>query len=125
MARISLSFVACVDDFAGGLLWSNSRRNVSVTQPCSELHPSFRSGVNIERQCLNNGSWSSVDMSNCTMFRNSYPVVVVYFTVTTDNTYTGDSAAIISNVSIIILHISRILVQTTTKLLTFFLVPIF
>ena len=93
-------FSACIDDFADGLFWSNSRRNVSVTQPCSELHPSFRSGVNIERQCLHDGSWSSVDISSCTMFRNSYPVVVVYFTLNNNNnTDTVDATTIINNVS--------------------------
>jgi len=74
-----------------------------VTQPCSNLHPSFRSGVNIKRQCLSNGSWSSVvDMSNCTMFNDSYPVAVVYFTVFANDTHIVDSSTIINNVSVLI-----------------------
>ena len=73
-----------------------------VTQPCSNLHPSFRSGVNIKRQCSSNGSWSSVvDMSDCTMLRDSYPVVVVYFTVFANDTHIN-SSTIINNVSVLI-----------------------
>ena len=94
-------FSACDDDIAGGLFWTKSRQNTLVTQPCSNLHPNFRSGVNIKRQCLSNGSWSSfVDMSDCTMFRDSYPVVVVYFAVSTNDTHTVNSSTIINNVSV-------------------------
>jgi len=94
--------LACDDDFSGGLFWSSSRRNVTVYQPCSKLHPNFRSGVNIGRQCLNNGSWASVDISNCTMFRDSFPVVVVYLTLTAESTNITDSvtAVIVNNVSL-------------------------
>ena len=76
---------------------------MSVTQPCSELHSSFRSGVNIVRQCLSDGNWSSVDLSDCTMFRNSYPVVVVYFTLATGRTGIVDRVATINNVSAVLL----------------------
>ena len=92
-------YVACVNDFSGALFWNNSRRNLLVTQPCSALHPSFRSGVNIARQCNSDGTWSTVDVSNCTMFINSNPVIIVYFTVIISDSNTVDSTTIISNVS--------------------------
>ena len=88
---------ACVTDFSGALLWMNSRTNSLVTQPCSDLHPNFRSGVYIGRQCNNDGKWSPVDMTNCTMFLNSNPVIIVYFTMIINNSDMIDST--INNVS--------------------------
>ena len=92
-------FKACTNDFSGALFWMNSRTNLLVTQPCSELHPNFRFGVEIGRQCNNDGNWSPVDMTNCTMFLNSNPVIIVYFTVIVSDSNMIDSAVIISNVS--------------------------
>ena len=77
----------------------NSRTDLLVAQPCSELHPNFRSGVEIGRQCNNDGNWSPVDMTNCTMFLDSNPVIIVYFTVVGSESNTIDSAIIFSNVS--------------------------
>ena len=94
-----LIFIACVNDFSGALFWNNSRRNLLVTQPCSTLHPSFRSGVNLARRCNSDGTWSPVDMTNCTMFMNSNPVIVVYFTVTVSSSNTMDPTNVVSNVS--------------------------
>ena len=88
---------ACVTDFSGALLWINSRTNLLVTQPCSELHPNFRSGVQIGRQCNSDGNWSPVDMTNCTMFLNSNPVIIVHFTVIVNDSDMIDST--INNVS--------------------------
>ena len=94
--------VACDANFSGGIFWNTSRRDVINTQLCSILHPNFRSGVNIERRCQNNGLWSSIDLTDCTMFRGSLPVVTVSFTVTTNSTQTveSDSILIINNVSV-------------------------
>ncbi|XP_065903442.1 adhesion G protein-coupled receptor L4-like [Dysidea avara] len=80
---------ACDEDFAGGLLWSKTTHSTTTTQSCSQLHPNFRSGVNIERKCLNNGRWSSVDLSSCTMFTRSNPVVMVSFSVNTGSNNTN------------------------------------
>ena len=91
--------IACANGFSGALFWMNSRTNLLVTQPCSELHPNFRSGVEIGRQCNNDGNWSPVDMTNCTMFLNSNPVIVVYFTVMGSDSNTIDSTIIFNNVS--------------------------
>lgn len=77
---------ACQNEFSGGLFWVNSRRGTHVSQPCSELHSSFRFGVSISRLCRADGSWSPVDLRNCTMFRDSNPAVVVYFTTNLNNT---------------------------------------
>lgn len=90
---------ACADDFSGALFWNSNRRNTSVTQRCSILHPSFRSGISIERHCNNYGIWSPVDMTNCTMFIGSNPVITVHFTLTVSDSNTMDSTTIINNVS--------------------------
>ena len=93
---------ACTNDFSGALFWMNSKIDLLVTQPCSELHPNFRSGVQIGRQCNNDGNWSPVDMTNCTMFLNSNPVIIVYFTVIVSDSNVVDSTAIFNNVSFLI-----------------------
>ena len=86
-------FIACKNDFSQALFWVNSRRDSSVTQPCSELHPSFRFGVSIGRQCQSDGSWSPVDSRNCTMFRDSNPVIVVYYTTNQSNVIVTDDVS--------------------------------
>ena len=62
-----------------------------MTQRCSELHSSFRSGVSVSRQCGDDGEWSPVDLRGCTMFINSNPLVIVYFTL--NGSVTDDSTA--------------------------------
>ena len=82
-----LSFItACQSNFSQSLFWMNSRRGSQVIQACSELHSSFRFGVSISRRCQADGSWSPVDIRNCTMFRESNPVIVVYYTTSQNNT---------------------------------------
>ena len=97
---ITCFYIACVNDFSGALFWNNSRRNLLVTHLCSELHPNFRSGVEIVRKCNNDGNWSPVDMTTCTMFLDSNPVLVVYFTVILSDSSRINSTNIINNVSI-------------------------
>ena len=92
-------YKACVSDFSGALFWTNSRTNSSVTQRCSELHPKFRSGFEIRRQFNNDGKWSPIDMTNCTMFIDSNPVLIVHFTVMVIGSDASNSNFIISNVS--------------------------
>ena len=94
-----LQHLACINEFSGALFWINSRRNSLVTQPCSELHPNFRSGVEIGRQCNNDGNWSPVDISSCTMFIGSNPVLIIHFTAIINGSVTKDSTIIINNVS--------------------------
>ena len=77
-----------------------------MTQSCSQLHPSFRSGVNIGRRCMSDGSWSLVDLRNCTMFIGSKPVMTVYFTVTFNNTDMMTLMNITDNVSVYCLNYS-------------------
>ena len=117
--------IACVNEFSGALFWTNSRRNLSVTQRCSELHPNFRSGVEIRRHCNNDGNWSPVDMIKCTMFMDSNPVLIVHFAVIVNGSNTKDSAAIINNVSFNIydtttnyktIHISELPISSHTYL---------
>jgi len=94
---VFITFVACQEDFSGGLLWDKSRINTLAAQPCSKLHSSFRSGVNIKRWCQSDGSWSSVGISDCTMFINSNPIVLLYFTVSSE---TGDAQQLITDIYI-------------------------
>ena len=78
-------FLACQEDFSDSLFWDKSRTDIRITQPCSELHPNFRSGVNIGRWCQSDGSWSPVDVTNCTMFMESNAIVLLSFTVSSEN----------------------------------------
>ena len=86
-------YTACKHDFSEALFWVNSRRGTEVIQPCSHLHPSFRFGVSISRQCQADGSWSPVDLRNCTMFSSSNPVIVVYYTTNLNNTITTNDVS--------------------------------
>ena len=91
---------ACKTDFSGALLWARSRIGQVVTQKCSELHSNFRSGVEIQRQCGDDGSWLPVDLRNCTMFIGSSPVVIFYFTLSMLSEV--NSTITINNVSIVL-----------------------
>jgi len=92
--------IVCKNNFSEAVFWPNSRQDSLVTQSCSQLHPSFRSSVNIGRQCRSDGSWSPVDFRNCTMFIDSKPIMIVYFTVTLSNPDVMSSAVnITDNVS--------------------------
>ena len=91
--------IVCKKEFSEALFWPNSRRDSLVTQSCSQLHPSFRSGVNIGRQCRSDGSWSPVDLRNCTMFKGSRSVSIVYFTVALNNNNAMTSENITDKVS--------------------------
>ena len=99
MLKLSIVvFVACEADFTGALLWPTSQRSRLVTQRCSALHPSFRSGVTISRQCGDRGDWSPVSIQDCTMFDNSNPLVIVYLTV---NTTEVDLTSTVADVSMV------------------------
>ena len=89
----------CDNDFSEALLWPNSRQNSLSTQLCSQLHPSFRSGVEIGRQCSDDGGWLPVDLRNCTMFVGSKPVMIIYFTVIMNDNDAVNTKNIINNVS--------------------------
>ena len=95
---------ACETEFAGALLWPTSKRSRMVTQRCSALHPSFRSGVMISRQCGDEGNWSPISIQDCTMFNDSSPLVIVYFTVNTSSTDKATLTSTTDNVSIHTIH---------------------
>ena len=102
---------------------------MTVSQSCSLLHPSFRSGVQIHRKCGNDGNWSPVDLRDCTMFIGSDPVVVVYFTIVVITNSTDDmvfvAQEILNDVSLIqwsflssfIFQNSRYLIRSAIMLL--------
>ena len=100
-----MCFVACESDFAGALLWPTSRRSRLVTQRCSALHPSFRSGVVVSRQCGDTGDWSPVSIQNCTMFADSNPLVIIYFAVNTSNVDEADLTSTAENVRSVCINI--------------------
>ena len=64
------------------------------------LHPSFRSGVMVSRQCGDEGDWSPISIQDCTMFNDSNPLVIIYFTVNTSNTDETTHTSTTENVSI-------------------------
>ena len=115
LITVFINALACENDFSEGLFWPNSRQDLLVTQSCSLLHLSFRSGVNIGRQCESDGSWSPVDLRNCTMFIGSQPVVIVYFTVSFNNTDAMTSVNIVDKVSDHYLMRIIVLNNITTK----------
>ena len=92
-----LYLLACLQNFAGGLLWPTSRRNREVTQRCSTLHPSLRPGVTISRKCNDDGTWGPVDVSRCTALNNAIPILIVSFAV---NVSQSDAEDIADNVSL-------------------------
>jgi len=88
--------IACLEDFSSGLHWPTTRRNTSRSLRCSELHPSLRPGVNIGRFCRSNGSWDSIDFSNCTALPDAISIVIVSFEVNVSISY---AKAVAENVS--------------------------
>jgi len=81
-------YTGCKNSFSEGVLWTANELDQLITMPCSKLHPSFRYSVSISRHCKSDGTWSPVDLRNCTMFTGSKPVVIVYFTVPINITFT-------------------------------------
>ena len=86
-----------MQDFSVGLLWPTSKRNRTVTQSCSALHPSFRSRVTINRRCNGDGTWGPVDDSNCTALNNAIPMLIISFEV---NVTQVDAQHVVDNVSL-------------------------
>ena len=77
-------------------MWPTNRRNKVVTQRCSALHPSFRSGVAISRKCNNDGTWGPVDYNNCAALNDAIPTLLISFIV--DASYHNAQPAV-NNVS--------------------------
>ena len=92
-----LYLLACLQDFAGGLLWPTSRRNREVTYRCSTLHPSLRPRVTISRKCNDDGTWEPVDDSSCTALNNAIPILIISFVV---NVSQADAQHVVDNVSL-------------------------
>ena len=74
-------FLACLEDYSNGLRWPTTRRNTVRALKCSELHPSLRPGVNIERFCKHDGNWDTIDFSACTALPDAISIVIVSFKV--------------------------------------------
>ena len=95
MILLSICFfhsLACLQNFSGGLLWPTSRRDREVTQRCSTLHPSFRSGVFISRKCNADGTWGVVDESSCTAHSIAIPTLILSFAVNVSQSNAEDIA---------------------------------
>ncbi|XP_065913065.1 hemicentin-1-like isoform X2 [Dysidea avara] len=79
---ITLNIVpTCLEDYSNGLRWPTTRRNTVRALKCSELHPSLRPGVNIERFCKHDGNWDTIDFSACTALPDAISIVIVSFKV--------------------------------------------
>ena len=85
-----------MQNFSGGLLWPTSRRNRVITQSCASLHPRFRSRVSVSRECNDDGSWGTVDDSNCTALDNAIPTLLISFEM---NISQADAQDVVDNVS--------------------------
>ena len=97
----------CYNEFSDGLFWPTSRQGSQVTQSCSQLHPRFRSGVNVGRQCGSDGNWLPVDLRNCTTFIESKPIMVLFFTLRLIASNTADDKVtdnIVASVSILLIN---------------------
>ena len=94
--NISFFSLACLQDYAGGLLWPTSAQNRVITQSCSTLHPSFRSRVAISRKCNDDGTWGPVDYSSCTALNTAIPTLIISFEV---NLTLVDAQRLVYNVS--------------------------
>ena len=69
-------YIACEPEYRNGLLWERHQSNQTAQIRCSIFHPSFRSGVYIGRMCNENGEWSGIDFSSCTMRLDAKPLLV-------------------------------------------------
>ena len=74
---IFVTLIACQSDFTNGILWNATKRNQTSSLKCSSLHSSFRDGLQITRSCNSDGSWSNVNVVDCTMRITSPSVVIV------------------------------------------------
>ena len=69
-------YIACEPEYKNGLLWERHQSNQMAQIRCSAFHSSFRSGVYISRMCNENGEWSEIDFSSCTMRLDAKPLLV-------------------------------------------------
>ena len=69
-------YIACEPEYRNGLLWERHQSNQMAQIRCSTFHPSFRSGVYIGRICNENGEWSDIDFSSCTMRLDAKPLLL-------------------------------------------------
>ena len=74
---VFVTLVACQSDFANGILWNATKRNQTSSLKCSSLHSNFRDGLQITRSCNSDGSWSSVNVIDCTMLITSPSLVIL------------------------------------------------
>ena len=96
-----ITYVACPQDYTGGILWNRHRINDVARIRCSTLYSSFRPGVYITRMCNSNGEWSAVDYSSCTMRLEALPLIMVEI-INLDNL--TDATSIVNKVCICIVY---------------------
>ena len=77
-----------------GLIWKDQSEDTTTFIRCSELHSNFRSGTYASRKC--SGEWGNVNLTDCTMYAYTDPVVVTQATITPANW----SAVFIFNASV-------------------------
>lgn len=79
------NLVACTSDISHGLIWEGQSENTTTFKRCSELHRNFRSGTRASRKCNAKGEWENVNLTDCTMYAYTDPVVVAQATITPAN----------------------------------------
>jgi len=66
-----------------GLVWNTTAASTTIDQSCSNIHQVFWHGPKATRKCLDNGRWSNVDITQCTV-RERSPLILfsVYLNAT-------------------------------------------
>ena len=69
----------CPEEFNGGWIWPRTLSNTSVSVPCRSADPNFERQTETKRYCDEDGSWSRLEPSTCTVIRNSPTFVLAWF----------------------------------------------
>ena len=85
-------FIACenLDRLSYGILWPITEIGKVVEHFCSDINPSFGFGPRATRRCRENGTWSTVDTSQCSIRPMQQSTIVVYSTYTEEDSINND-----------------------------------
>ncbi|XP_065916114.1 uncharacterized protein [Dysidea avara] len=68
-----------------GLVWQTTAANTTVEQDCYNIHQIFWCGLNATRKCSDNGTWSNVDITQCTVRERSSLILFSIYLATIDD----------------------------------------
>lgn len=74
----------CPEEFNGGLLWPRTVSNSRVSLACNSADPLFERGTMTTRRCDKDGFWSRLDLSTCTLVKDSLTFLLVWFVLEDD-----------------------------------------